>query len=122
MDKVPLLLESYLLLLTIVSWRNALRLHPKLKERHPDNYRLFRFEDVVSDPDRTWPELFGFVGVEVPERVHSTGVAQRHGMRSSEEGIDPEAASRWRARIHPFAKRFIELALGGSMRRFGYTE
>ena len=66
LDKVPLLLESYLVVLTIVSWRSAVRLHPQLKERHPNNYRLVRFEDVVTDPDHVLPEVFGFLGVEVP--------------------------------------------------------
>jgi hypothetical protein len=122
LDKIPLVLESYLLILTVITWRSALRLHSKLKERHPDNYRLFRFEDVVTDPDHTLREVFGFVGVEVPKDAERPEVAARHGMRSSDEGIDPKAASRWRERIHPFAKRFIELALGRSMRRYGYTD
>jgi hypothetical protein len=122
MDKVPLLLESYLIVLTVVTWRNALRLHSQLKERHPANYRMFRFEDVVTDPDRFLPEVFGFLDVEVPEDAKSVGLAAKHGMRSSDEGIDPKAASRWRDRIHPFAKRFIEVALRSSMRRYGYTE
>jgi hypothetical protein len=43
-------------------------------------------------------------------------------MRSSDEGIDPTAADRWRERIHPFAKRFLELFLSRSMRRYGYTD
>jgi hypothetical protein len=121
MDKVPLLLEAYLLVLTVVTWRSALRLHAGLKNRHPDNYRLVRFEDVVVEPDRVLPEIFGFLGVAVPEDVKSVGLAARHGMRSSDEGIDPKAASRWRERIHPVAKRFIEVSLGRSMRKNGYT-
>ena len=48
--------------------------------------------------------------VAVPEDATSVGLAAQHGMRSSDEGIDPKAASRWRERIHPVAKRFIELA------------
>lgn len=122
LDKVPFLLEGYLVLLTVVTWRSALRLHTALKDRHPDNYRLFRFEDVVTDPEHTLAEMFGYLGVAVPDNATSPWVAARHGMRSSNEGIDPKAASRWRERIDPLAKRFIELALGRSMRRFGYTE
>ncbi len=122
LDKVPLLLEAYLLVLTVVSWRKALRLHPQLEMRHPRNYKLVRFEDVVTDPDNTLPDLFAFIGVAVPQKAKSAGVAKRHGMRTTEEGIDPEAASRWRGRIHPIAKRFLELALGRSMRKYGYVE
>ena len=122
MDKVPLLLEGYLLVLTVVTWRSALRLHAGLKERHPDTYRMFRFEDVVTDPDRWLPEIFDFLDVAIPADATSFGLAAQHGMRSSDEGIDPKAASRWRERIHPVAKRFIELGLGRSMRKNGYSE
>jgi hypothetical protein len=45
-----------------------------------------------------------------------------HGMRSGEEGIDPEAATRWRQRVHPVARRFLELCLSGPMRRYGYSD
>jgi hypothetical protein len=122
LDKVPLLLEAYLLVLTVLTWRSALRLHSALKERHPDNYRLVRFESVVTDPDRTLADVFGFVGVDVPEGAKSVGLVARHGMRSSDEGIDPKAASRWRERIHPFAKWTIEKALGRSLAKYGYSE
>jgi hypothetical protein len=43
-------------------------------------------------------------------------------MRSGEEGIDPKAASRWRERIHPVARRILELGLSGPMRRYGYVD
>jgi hypothetical protein len=120
--KVPLLLESYLLVLTVVAWRRATRIHPRLERDHPGRYRLFRFEDVVKHPDALLPEVFGFLGVEVPAGATSVGLAAVHGMRSSDVGIDPRAADRWRERIHPFAKRFLEFCLRGSMRRFGYTD
>lgn len=122
LDKLPLLLESYLLVLTVFAWSRAVRLHPRLAKQYPDNYRLFRFEDVVTKPDEMLPEVFSFLGVEMPQGEWSVGLTAKHGMRSSDEGIDPNAASRWRERIHPFAKRFLELFLRRSMRRYGYTE
>jgi hypothetical protein len=122
LDKVPLLLESYLLVLTVFAWSRAVRLHPRLAKQYPDNYRLFRFEDVVTKPDEMLPEVFSFLGVEMPQGEWSVGLTAKHGMRSSDEGIDPNAASRWRERIHPFAKRFLELFLRRSMRRYGYTD
>jgi hypothetical protein len=123
LDRVPLLLESYLLVLTVFAWSRAVRLHPRLAKQYPDNYRLFRFEDVVTRPDELLPQVFSFLGVEMPEgATWSVGLTAKHGMRSSDEGIDPNAASRWRERIHPFAKRFLELFLRRSMRRYGYTD
>jgi hypothetical protein len=121
--KVPLLLESYLLVLYSVSWRRALRKHAELAKRHPGKYMLLRFEDVVRNPTETLPDVFKFLGVAMPETVASdVEVPTRHGMRSSGEGIDPAAADRWRGRIRSPARRFLELTLRGPMRRYGYTD
>jgi hypothetical protein len=122
LDKVPLVLETYLLFLTVISWRRATRLHPRLAKAYPRQYQLFRFEDVVQHPDVSLPKVFEFVGVELPDAATLVLTPPKHGMRSNAEGIDPEAATRWRARIHPVARRFLELFLSGPMRRYGYTD
>ena len=121
--RVPLLLESYLLLLTVVSWPRALRQHRRLATSYPGKYTMVRFEDVVRKPDETLPGVFEFLGVEMPETVKSdVAVPQQHGMRSADEGIDPRAADRWRERIKPTARRFIEFFLRSPMSRYGYTD
>ena len=123
MRRIPLLLESYLLVLVSVSWQRALRQHRALKKRHPGRYMLVRFEDVVKRPDETLPTVFSFLGVAKPESLESdVEVPARHGMRSSGEGIDPQAADRWRGRIRRPARRFLEITLGALMRRHGYTD
>lgn len=121
--KAPLMLETYLLVVTAVSWRRAVRRHPRLQKAYPGRYRLVRFEDVVRGATETLPGLFDFLRVEMPPSASlDVVVPARHGMRSSGEGIDPQAADRWRERIHPFARRFLELVLRGPMRGYGYTD
>lgn len=123
MRRVPLLLESYLLVLYSISWRRALAKHAKLLKKHSGKYMLVRFEDVVKKPNETLPGVFSFLGVAMPASVESDlEVPLRHGMRSSGEGIDPQAADRWRERIKSPARRFLELTLRGPMRRYGYTD
>jgi hypothetical protein len=118
--RIPLLLETWLLVMTAFSWRRALRRHRRLAEQHPARYMLLRFEDVLKDYEATVPRLSAFLGIELPVNAHSVRVPARHGMRSSEEGLDPAAADRWRERIHPLARRVLELVLGGPMRAYGY--
>ena len=118
---VPLALESVLLVQTVISWRSAVRRHDRYQKLHPDNYRLVRFEDVVNRPNQTLPALFEFLGVDVPD-FNAVEVSSEHGMRSSSEGLDPTATQRWRTRIRPFPRRFLEFFLRGPMRRFGYTD
>ncbi len=120
--KLPLVLETWLLVMTIFSWPRALATHRRLQKQYPGRYTLVRFEDVLKRYDSTVPQLSQFLGVELPAEPESVRVPARHGMRSSEEGIDPAAADRWRERIHPFAERLIELLLRGPMRRYGYTD
>jgi hypothetical protein len=119
---IPLVLETWLLVMTIFSWRRAMTLHRRLEARHSGRYLLLRFEDVVRAPEPTLGRLSDFLGVEVKVEPESVRVAKGHGMRSSEEGIDPAAADRWRTRIHPLAKKILDTFLGGPMRRYGYTD
>jgi hypothetical protein len=93
-----------------------------LAAAYPEGYRMFRFEDVVQKPDEYLPQVFKFVGVAMPDSAMQVLTPPAHGMRSGEEGIDPKAASRWRERIHPVARRILELGLSGPMRRHGYVD
>lgn len=120
--KVPFLLEAYLLVLTAVTWRRAIRLHAEYEKRHPGRYLLVRFEDLVVQPTVTVPRLFQFLGVDLPSDFLDVQLSAKHGMRSSSEGLDPAAADRWRERIHPFARRFLSFFLRRPMRRFGYVD
>lgn len=120
--KIPLVLETWLLIMTVFSWRRAMATHARLDQRYPGRYMLLKFEDVVRQPESTLAELSTFLGVKVDVEPEEIRVSKGHGMRSSEEGIDPAAADRWRSRIHPLAKRLLDLLLGGPMRRYGYTD
>jgi hypothetical protein len=120
--RVPLLLEAYLLFVTLASWRRAMRLHKRYERAYAGRYLLVRFEDVLKRPAETLPALSTFLGVDVVEAAQRFSVPASHGMRSTDEGLDPAAADRWRDRIHPLARRIIELGLRGPMRRYGYTD
>jgi hypothetical protein len=119
--RVPLLLETFILAITIFSWRRAMSRHVGYAKRHEERYLLVRFEDVLQKPQDMLPKMSEFLGVEIPLQTERVRVPLAHGMRSTEEGLDPAAADRWRQRIHPLAKRLLELGLRGPMRRYGYT-
>lgn len=118
---VPLLFPTVMLIQTTLVWRSAARRHFVYKKKYPDRYRLVRFEDVVEHPEETLAGVFDFLGVEMPPEPTDVKV-YAHGFRWGAEGIDAEAAHRWRQHIHPFAKRWMSYFLGGTMRRFGYVD
>jgi len=117
--KIPLLLESILLVQTVLVWRAAVKRHDVYSKKYAGKYMLVKFEDVVRTPEQTLPPVFDFLGVEMPD-FNTVFVSQAHGMRASAEGLDPAAADRWRERLRPFPKRFLEFFISGPMKRFGY--
>jgi len=119
LGRVPGLLAAAMLLQTTWIWRSAARLHAVYEKRYPGRYRLVRFEDVLRDPDVTLSALFGFLGVEVPPDPTNVRV-MAHGFKWGEQGLDAEAAGRWREHIGRLADRWLRFFLGGHMRRLGY--
>jgi hypothetical protein len=119
LKKVPLLLQTVLLVQTIATWRGAARRHKVYAARYVDRYRLVRFEDVLAKPAETLDGLFAFLGVEEPADATEVSVVS-HGFKRGEQGLDTEAVDRWRAHIHPFARRLLYVFVGGPMERFGY--
>lgn len=118
---VPGLLQATILVQTTWVWRGAARRHAVYDRKYPDRYRLVRFEDVVREPDSTLGGLFEFLGVEAPPDPTNVKVMAR-GFKWGEEGLDAEAADRWRSQIGSLSNRWLRLFLGGYMRRFGYAE
>jgi hypothetical protein len=119
--RIPFALSAVLLVQVTWVWAGAARRDRYLKRRYPDRYRLVRFEDVVSEPDKTLPALFAFLGVTPPADPTAVKVYAR-GFRWGAEGLDSAAASRWREHIRPFPQRWLKFWLGSYMRRFGYTD
>lgn len=53
---------------TLVGWRKGVRIAEAVQRKHPDRFKIFQYEDVVSKPDQSLPELFRFVGYEYRDR------------------------------------------------------
>ena len=119
LGRVPGLLPSVILLQVTLLWRNAARRHAAYQRRYPDRYRMVRFEDVVGRPDEVLAQLFAFLGVEVPPDPTNVRVMAR-GFKWGAEGIDAEAADRWRAHIGRFPNWWLRTALRSSMNELGY--
>jgi hypothetical protein len=119
--RVPLAFDAAVLVQTTVAWSGAIRRHFRLARAYPDSYTMLRFEDLVRQPEESLPQLFEFLGVELPASATDVKVVSR-GFNLGAEGLDAAAADRWREHIHPMAVRLLKLLLGRSMRRLGYTD
>jgi hypothetical protein len=118
--KLPLALEATLLWQTTWVWAGAARRHQRLARRYPGRYTLLRFEDLVTTPDESLPRLFEFLGLPLPEDATDVKVVSR-GFRWHEQGLDADAATRWRKHIGRLPALWLRFWLGGAMKRLGYV-
>jgi len=86
------------------------------------NYRLFLYEDLVSEPDKIIPELCKFCGIDFHEAMLNPAAGQASSISGKKaSGFDPSRAHGWKEILSPRESEFIKLITKSSMRRFGYT-
>ena len=83
----------------IAQYRQTAKIHKQLKSLA--NYRLFRYEDLLFDPEETLRELCSFIEVPFSEAMLEPQSGRHDHQPSSLTGkrkraFDPEAATRWR--------------------------
>src|SRR5262249_4690099 len=107
----------------VVQYRRTARIHRRFE--HCSNYKLFRYEDLLADPEKTLRDLCKFIDVEFrQDLLHPEAGIHLH-QRSSLTGeqkkaFDPSAAVRWQEIIPAFDKWLITNLTKRSMRMLGY--
>ena len=109
--------------LVIQKYRQAARVHRRF--RRLSNYKLFRYEDLLAEPQKTLRELCAFIQVEFTEDLlHPEKGLHEHQPSSltgkQRKAFDPSAAIRWQDVISAFDKWLITSLTKRSMRTLGY--
>jgi hypothetical protein len=109
--------------LVIQKYRQAARVHRRF--RHLSNYKLFRYEDLLAEPQKTLRELCAFIQAEFTEDLlHPEKGLHEHQPSSltgkQQKAFDPSAAIRWQDAISAFDKWLITSLTKRSMRTLGY--
>ncbi|MBI4787776.1 MAG: sulfotransferase [Chloroflexi bacterium] len=107
----------------IRGWNRALGLHLKYQARYPDQYRLVRYEDVVTQPETTLRELCRFLGVEFSDGMVTGQVNLNSSYTGARQasGIDTQAIDRWRAHMSPLIRQWFNLWCNKPAGRYGYV-
>lgn len=112
----------------VARWNRSTRAGDRNRRRYPSSYLLIRYEDLVSDPVGVVQRVCDFVELEFDE----TMLAMQGGDERAAEGgnssfepikrgeISTRSVGRYRETVKPEVARFVELASGKWMRRFGY--
>jgi hypothetical protein len=122
--RVAWLIRKAAVLFTIRQYRLTAKLHKRFQNL--PNYKLFRYEDLLADPEKTLKELCKFIEVEFhadmlePEKgVHEHQPSSLTGKR--QKAFDPTAAIRWRRTMSPLDCWIVTSLTRSSMRRLGYN-
>jgi hypothetical protein len=107
----------------IAQYRRTARIHRRF--RHLGNYKLFRYEDLLADPEKTLRDLCEFIGAEFTrDLLHPEAGIHLHQPSSltgkQKKAFDPSAAVRWQDVISAFDKWLITALTKRSMRTLGY--
>jgi hypothetical protein len=117
--RVPGAFEMTMLLQVAATWSRAVGRHFQLVAKFPGRYTMIRFEDLVRDPDRVLTGLYDFLGVVMPADAAAVTVVSR-GYNLGAEGLDADAAGRWRTQINPLANRLLTILTSRRRKALGY--
>jgi Sulfotransferase family len=109
--------------IVIAQYRQAARVHGRF--RNHSNYKLFRYEDLLAEAEKTLRELCEFIGVKFSEDLlHPEAGVHLHQPSSltgkQRKAFDASAAVRWQGVIPAFDKWLITNLTKRSMRTLGY--
>jgi hypothetical protein len=118
------LIKKAAIWLVIGQYRASAKLH--LRFKHLSNYRLFRYEDLLAEPERVLRELCGFIDAKFTDDMLHPEKGRHDHQPSSltgkrEKAFEPEAAIRWKNAISPLDNLIISLLTKGSMKRLSYN-
>ena len=74
------------------------RRYHQYSRKYGDQYRLVKFEELVSDPEMRLKDLCVEMDLELQERMLAQTVISA-GFKSGKVGFDSQAAKRWENRI-----------------------
>ncbi len=118
------LIRKAALSLVVSQYRRSARLHKRM--RGVANYRLFRYEDLLADPETTLRNLCDFIGEEFfPDLLQPQKGKHEHQHSSltgkQQKAFDAEAAIRWKRVISRTDNYLIQAFTTHSMSVLGYT-
>jgi sulfotransferase family protein len=107
----------------VAQYRATARVH--LRFQRLENYRLFRYEDLLAQPEKTLKELCQFIGADFTEELLHPEKGRHEHQRSSLTGRQPKsfdasAAVRWQNVMPVIDKWLITALTKGSMKELGY--
>jgi Sulfotransferase family len=106
------------------SWLRSARLALRNAARWPDNYRVVRYETLVSRPEETLREVCAFVGEDYEPEMLRVEATRRYDHERARDGASPVSTAyvgHYRGRISQADLAVIQSFAGRPMDDFGYA-
>lgn len=92
-----------------------------LKYRSSPNYRLVRYEDIVTKPEETIRNLCEFLDIPfIQQMLEPNQYGSSYGNKKNERGIKSQSIGRWRQKISPISAKFMDIVHRRAYRTLGY--
>ncbi len=116
-------IRKAMVMFEIAQYRLTAKLHSQFKNL--ENYRLFRYEDLLAEPEKTLRDLCQFIEVDFTENMLAPQKGQHEHQPSSltgkqQKAFDATAATRWQSVIPAIDKWLITTLTKGSMQKLEY--
>jgi len=104
----------------ITQFTLAVDFHREFKSNHPRTYKLFRYEDVVSNPEIQIKKLCDFLKVNYRKNILDIKVVDS-SFDENKQGFDTSRIHRWENIIKPHKQLILESLLDKKMKEMGYN-
>jgi hypothetical protein len=120
--KYPLLsfiLQKTMIYFVVIQYYWTSIIHSKFLSH--DNYALFRYEDLLANPEKVVRELCDFADIEYDDKMLAPMPGQRSSVTGeAAKGFDINAGTRWKNIISPIDRFFVTILTKRSMTKLGY--
>lgn len=113
----------------VARWLYSTGLAEQHLKRFPQQYKIVRFEALVSQPEETLQEVCDFLGEPYrPEMLQMEGVQTHRDrlldgaeLKPGESPVSPKYIGGFRGRVNPQEIAFMQLHAGRKMQTYGYS-
>lgn len=112
----------------VARWLYSISLGEQNLKRHPDRYKIVRFETLVAQPEETLQDVCNFLSEEyVPEMLAMTGAPKHrakllHGaeLKAGQSPVSTKYIGQFRGKVPKQEIAFIQFQAGRKMRKYDY--
>jgi hypothetical protein len=114
------------LLRMVYAWNKGVRRAERFENCYPDNFRLVRYEDLVSSPEAAARKIFAFCGLEFRAEYlqvpHVNPAEAPYRLESRATGLDRSRAFRYRQILRPAEESAVQLGIDQALLARHYPE